>query len=96
MGEMRRLPVRLQSALECRITPEMLNPGLFTVTFNNYKKQGKQGLKTHTCYGALFPEGNVYLNTQFITTNDFLSVGEMVEFLEKYGDCILQQEGEMV
>lgn len=91
MGEIRHLPTRLRELIEHRITPDMLKPGLFIVTFNNYKKQGKQGLKTHTCYGALFPEGNVYLNTEFITIHDFLSVGDMVEFLEKYGDCILQQ-----
>lgn len=92
MGEIRHLPMKIQELMEQRVAPDMLRPGLFMVTFSNYKRQGKQGLRTHTCYGALFPEGNVYLNTQFITIHDFLSVGDMVDFLEKYGDCILQQE----
>lgn len=91
MGELRKLPVRLQTALEHRIAPDMLNPGLFTLTINNYKKQGRQGFKTHSCEGVLFSSGHVYLDTAFIPTNDFLSVGEMVEHFETYGDCVLQQ-----
>lgn len=90
MGELRHMPMRIQELLEQRIAPDMLNPGLFTVTFSNRKKQGR-GFQTHTCEGVLFSSGHVCLDTEFIPTSDFLSVVEMVEHFETYGDCILQQ-----
>lgn len=92
MGEIRHLPMSLQELIEHRIAPDMLSPGLFTVTFSNHKKQGRQGFKTHSCECVLFSSGHVCLDTEFIPANDFLSVGEMVEHFEQYGDCILQQE----
>lgn len=92
MGEIRHLPLSMQELMEQRLAPEMLSPGLFKVTFSNHKKQGRQGFKIHTCEGVLFTSGHVYLDTEFIPTSDFVSIGEMVEHFEQYGHCILQQE----
>lgn len=94
MGELRHLPMRIHEMMEQRIAPDMLRPGLFTVTFSNARRQGRQGLQMHTCEGVLFSSGHVYLDTEFIPASDFVSIGEMVEHFETYGHCILQQGGE--
>lgn len=92
MGELRHLPMKIHELMEQRLAPDMLNPGLFTVTFSNSKKQGRQGLQVHSCEGVLFSSGHVCLDTEFTPTHDFLNVAEMVEHFETYGICILQQE----
>lgn len=91
MGELRRFPTKLHALRqEGAIEPEMLNPGLFTVTFNNRRRQGTQGLQTHECQGSLYDEtGHVHLDTELLQVRDFLSIKQMIEHLQEYGDCFI-------
>lgn len=91
MGEIRRLPMKPRALREQTIEPEMLNPGLFTISFNNRKKQGR-GLQSHTCQGSLYDSGHVHIDTDVLPNNNtFHSVQEMVEYLEEFGDCMITE-----
>ena len=95
MGEIRHLPVKLRALREESIEPEALNPGLFTISFNNRKKQGKQGLQSHMSQGVLYHSGHVNLDTPLLQVTTFLSIKQMVDYLEEFGDCAII-EGETV
>lgn len=71
------------------IEPEALNPGLFSVTFNNRKRQGKQGLQAHMSQGVLYHSGHVNLDTPLLPVVTFLSIQQMVDYLEEFGDCAI-------
>lgn len=91
MGEIRRLPVKPRLVREQTIEPEALNPGLFTIAFNNRKKQGR-GFQSHTCQGSLYGEtGHVHLDTDVLPNNTFHSMQEMVDCLEEFGDCLITE-----
>lgn len=71
------------------IEPEMLNPGLFTLSFNNRRRQGTQGLQTQECQGSLYDSGHVHLDTELLQVRDFLSIQQMIDYLHEYGDCAI-------
>lgn len=91
MGEIRRLPIKPRLLKEESIEPEALNPGLFTVVFNNRRRQGMQGLQTHECQGSLYDSGHTHLDTQLLQVRDFLSIQQMMEYLREFGDCMITE-----
>lgn len=95
MGEIKRLPIKPRALREHQIAPELLNPGLFRLSFNNRRRQGMQGPQTHECQGSLYDSGHVHLDTQFLQVRDFLSIQQMIDYLHDYGDCAII-EGETV
>jgi hypothetical protein len=92
MGEIRRFPLSLFPGKQQQdepevLSPELLKPGFFTISFNNKKRQGTQGLQTHTCQGALFEDtGHVHLDTSVLQVRDFTSLGQATSYLEQFGD----------
>ncbi len=77
------------AAIQEQPTPKY---GMFYLTFNNRKKQGR-GYQSHECMGALYPEGNVHINTKAFHIREFATMGEMREALEEWGDCWVRFEG---
>lgn len=77
-----------QAALQEQPVPKH---GMFTLTFNNRKKQGR-GYRSEECMGVLYPEGNVHINTNAFHVREFGSLSEMREALEEWGDCWIRWE----
>lgn len=62
--------------------------GMFSLHFNNKKKQ-LGGYQSHDCEGVLFSDGKTYLNTNALLQREFYSFTEMKDYLEDYGDCVI-------
>jgi hypothetical protein len=65
--------------------------GMFHLTANNRKKQGR-GYRSIECMGALFDDGKVYINTLAYPQREFHSLSEMKEALEEWGDVWIRFE----
>lgn len=61
--------------------------GMFLLSFNNRKKRGRYPLRECVCEGTLYSDNHVNLNTSDLPVHDFLSVQQMQEYVEAWGDC---------
>lgn len=60
----------------------------FNVTFNNRKKPGmsRQVIQCEA-EGTRYSSGHVHIDTVEIPVCDFLSVTQMMDYLQTFGDC---------
>ena len=59
---------------------------MFRITFDNSKKRGRgRPLKRVECEGTLYSSGHVHLDTQDLPAPDFLSLGQLEEYLGSIG-----------
>lgn len=64
--------------------------GVFEVQFNNARKRGAgRPIVYEEAYGSLYPDGYVHLHTRAVPCTDFVSIGQMREYLESIGGCQL-------
>lgn len=69
--------------------------GLFRLTFNNKRRQGRLGLQTCYCQGSLYESGHVHLDTNALQYKDFATLTEMEEYLAHFGSYHINwQRGE--
>lgn len=64
---------------------EVPDHGIFRLSFNNKKRQGRSGLQTRYCQGTLYESGRVHLDTNELQINCFDTLTEMQEYLEQFG-----------
>jgi hypothetical protein len=68
--------------------------GMFRLRCNNAKKRGKmQPLKNVTCEGTLYSSGHTNLDTQELPVYDFLSFGQMEDYLSQWGNYTVEWLG---
>ncbi len=64
--------------------------GLFSVAFNNAKKRGLGKQVIHCeAEGTRYSSGHVHLDTIEVQVQDFLSLQQMIDYLETFGTCDL-------
>jgi hypothetical protein len=66
--------------------------GMFHLTFNNRKMQGRFGYRSEECMGTLYPTGHVHLDTMAFPRISFDTFDEMKEALEEWGDVWIRFE----
>lgn len=64
--------------------------GLFRLSFNNKRRQGRSGLQTCYCQGALYETGHVHLDTNALQYNSFDTLTEMEEYVGQFGNYHIQ------
>lgn len=93
-GNLTFLPINRDTFIErMMVTPpakEVPPYGLFHLSFNNRKRQGKRGLQTCYCQGVLYESGHIHLDTNQLQPNTFDTLSEMEEHLEQYGSFHVQ------
>jgi hypothetical protein len=60
--------------------------GIFEAHFNNSKRRAGSPLKYEDAYGSLYPDGTVHLHTTSVVVTDFMSLGQMREYLRELGE----------
>ncbi len=62
--------------------------GFFSVTFNNRKKPG-MGRQVVQCEaeGTRYRSGHVHIDTIELPVSDFLSINQMLDYLQSFGEC---------
>lgn len=63
--------------------------GIFEAHFDNAKRRAGKPVQKCECYGSLYPDGHVHLHTRSVEVTDFVSVQEMMDYLESYGMCAI-------
>jgi hypothetical protein len=59
--------------------------GIFEAHFNNAKRRAGRPLQHADAYGSLYPDGTVHLHTQAVPVADFVSIGELRDYLKAWG-----------
>ena len=72
------------------LAEEVPSSGLFRLTFNNKRRQGRTGLQTCYCQGALYETGHIHLDTNALQYSSFDTLAEMEEHLEQFGSFHIQ------
>jgi hypothetical protein len=60
--------------------------GIFEAHFDNSKRRAGRPLKSEDAYGSLYPDGKVHLHTRAVVVTDFVSLGQMREYLSALGE----------
>jgi hypothetical protein len=88
-GNITLLPINRDTYIDRMMvdTPaeEVPECGLFRLSFNNKRRQGRSGLQTRYCLGTLYESGHVHLDTNELPVNNFDTLTEMQEYLEQFG-----------
>ncbi len=72
------------------VLPPDLVRGFFSVAFNNSKKRGVGRPVVHCeAEGTRYSSGHVHLDTVEVQVQDFLSLQQMIDYLETFGTCDL-------
>lgn len=72
-----------------RDTPSS-RPCLFSLVFNNRKRQGWRKHVQHAeCEGTLYTSGHVHLDTVELACTDFMTLQQMRDYVEQYGDITI-------
>lgn len=97
-GNLTILPINPETYIDRMMeAPEEEVPpyGLFHLSFNNKRRQGRSGLQTRYCQGVLFESGRVHLDTNELQHNSFDTLDDLQEYLKQFGSFhISWQRGE--
>jgi hypothetical protein len=89
-GKITRMPINQATYIDRTIVDVPLDEippyGMFQVTFSNRKKQ-LHGLSRYEAQGTKYASGRVHVDTIYLQVRDFLSLQQMIDFMEEFGDC---------
>ncbi len=86
-----RFPENSHHIFPSRSTNAMPSRGIFLLHVNNKKKRGRmQPIRSVECEGTLYSSRHVNLDTQELPVYDFSSFGQMVSYLQSWGDYSLE------
>ncbi len=78
----------VQTRVQSSYLPQVRPFGLFEVFFDNTKRRGDGRPAVYEeAYGSLYPDGYVHLHTRAVPCTDFMSIGQMRQYLETFGGC---------
>jgi hypothetical protein len=82
------IPHRPQPVQAQALPQEPPKYGMFEAHFNNAKIcPAWKDLEYLHAYGSLYPGGRVHLDTRDVVVTDFVSFGDMRDFLDSLGSC---------